>query len=67
MDIEILLEQEKMKALTVLKEYNTKYSSKNNTQLLTTLNYLYSLLENEVNKEIKKIIEEDIKIIKEYL
>jgi hypothetical protein len=67
MDIEILLEQEKMKALTVLKEYNTKYSSKNNTQLLNTLNYLYSLLENEVNKEIKKIIEEDIKIIKEYL
>ena len=29
MDIEILLEQEKMKALQVLKEYNSKYTSKN--------------------------------------
>jgi vacuolar-type H+-ATPase subunit B/Vma2 len=67
MDIEILLEQEKLKALQVLKEYNTKYTSKNNITLLNTLNYLYSLLEIEPSTEIKKIIEEDIKIIKEYL
>ena len=67
MDIEILLEQEKMKALQVLKEYNSKYTSKNNITLLNTLNYLYSLLEIEASTEIKKIIEEDIKIIKDYL
>jgi hypothetical protein len=67
MDIDILLEQEKMKALQVLKDYNSKYKSTTNTQLLNTLNYLYSLLEIEASTEIKKIIEEDIKIIKEYL
>ena len=67
MDIDFLLEQEKIKALSVLKDYNNKYKTSQNLQLITTLNYLIELLENETNVEIKKILQEDINIIKEYL
>ena len=67
MDIELLLENEKNKALSVLKEYNNKYKNLNNLQLINALNYLLVLLENETNIEIKKILQEDINIINEYL
>jgi hypothetical protein len=67
MDIELVLENEKIKALSVLKEYNNKYKNLNNVQLINALNYLIILLENENNIEIKKILQEDINIINEYL
>ena len=67
MDIELLLENEKNKELSVLKEYNNKYKNLNNLQLINALNYLLVLLENETNIEIKKILQEDINIINEYL
>ena len=67
MDIDIILEKEKLKALSVLKDYNNKYKKLENVHLLNTLNYLINLLENEPNIEIKKIIQEDINIINEYL
>jgi hypothetical protein len=67
MDIELVLENEKSKALSVLKDYNNKYKNLNNLQLINALNYLLILLENEHNVEIKKILQEDINIINEYL
>jgi len=67
MDIELVLENEKKKALSVLKDYNIKYKNLNNLQLVNALNYLVVLLENETNVEIKKILQEDINIINEYL
>jgi hypothetical protein len=67
MDVELVLENEKNKALSVLKEYNNKYKNLNNVQLINALNYLLILLENEHNVEIKKILQEDINIINEYL
>ena len=67
MDIELVLENEKSKALSVLKDYNNKYKNLNNLQLINALNYLLILLENEHNIEIKKILQEDINIINEYL
>jgi hypothetical protein len=67
MDIELVLENEKKKALSVLKDYNIKYKNLNNLQLVNALNYLFILLENETNIEIKKILQEDINIINEYL
>ena len=67
MDIESILEKEKQKALNVINEYNIKYETHENKKLRELLNYLYRILEYETNKEIKKIIEEDINIIKEYL
>ncbi len=67
MDIDLVLENEKKKALSVLKDYNIKYKNLNNLQLVNALNYLFILLENETNIEIKKILQEDINIINEYL
>ncbi len=67
MDIESILEKEKQKALKVINEYNIKYDTYENKKLKDLLNYLYSILEHEKNIEIRKIIEEDISTIKEYL
>lgn len=67
MDIEKLLEKEKSIALNVLKDYNIKYKTDEINKLNDILNYLYSCLETETNTEIKKILMEDINIIKEYL
>ena len=67
MDIEDILEKEKMKALTVIKEYNTRYKTDDNKKLIELLNYLYSKLECETNINIKNIIQDDINTIKEYL
>jgi hypothetical protein len=67
MDIEDILEKEKMKALHVIKEYNTRYKTDDNKKLIELLNYLYSKLECEKNINIKHIIQDDINTIKEYL
>ena len=67
MDIENILEKEKMKALHVIKEYNIRYKTDDNTKLIELLNYLYSKLECEKNVNIKNIIQDDINTIKEYL
>jgi flagellin-specific chaperone FliS len=67
MDIEKILEKEKSIALNVLKDYNIKYKTDEINKLNDILNYLYSCLETETNTEIKKILMEDINIIKEYL
>jgi predicted double-glycine peptidase len=67
MDIENILEKEKMKALHVIKEYNIRYKTDDNTKLIELLNYLYSKLECEKNVNIKIIIQDDINTIKEYL
>lgn len=67
MNIEDILEKEKMKALQVIKEYNIRYKTEDNTKLIELLNYLYSNLECEKNVNIKNIIQDDINTIKEYL
>ena len=67
MDIEKILEKEKSIALNVLKDYNIKYNTDEINKLNHILNYLYSCLDTEINIEIKKILMEDINIIKEYL
>ena len=67
MDINNILELEKTKALNVIKLYNTKYKTTEYKQLIISIEYLDKLLKNETNNESKKIIEEDIKILKEYL
>jgi hypothetical protein len=67
MDIQNILEIEKKKALTVITEYNIKYNTKDNKQLIELLNYLYKMLDYNNDNEIKNIIMDDINIIKEYL
>ena len=68
MTYENILEQEKQKALHVINEYYTKYKTDENKKLIELLNYLYSILEDKTKPDnIKKIIQEDINIIKEYL
>jgi hypothetical protein len=67
MDIENILEKEKQKALTVINEYNKKYNTPEQNELYNIINYLHTCLDNENNNEIKKILLEDINIIKEYL
>jgi hypothetical protein len=67
MDIQNILEIEKKKALTVINEYNIKYNTKDNKQLIELLNYLYKMLDYNNDNEIKNIIMDDINIIKEYL
>ena len=67
MDINNILELEKTKALNIIKLYNTKYKTHDYKQLIISIEYLDNLLKNETNNENKKIIEEDIKILKEYL
>jgi len=67
MDIQNILEIEKKKALNVINEYNIKYNTKDNKQLIELLNYLYKMLDSNNDNEIKNIIMDDINIIKEYL
>jgi hypothetical protein len=67
MDKENILEIEKKKALQVINEYNTRYNTNDNKKLVELLNYLYSILDKEINNNIKNIIQDDINTIKEYL
>ncbi len=67
MYIQNILEIEKKKALNVINEYNIKYNTKDNKQLIELLNYLYKMLDSNNDNEIKNIIMDDINIIKEYL
>ena len=67
MEINNILESEKIKALNVIKLYNTKYKTTEYKQLIISIEYLDNLLTNETNNENKKIIAEDIEILKEYL
>jgi UDP-N-acetylglucosamine 2-epimerase len=64
-DIEIsyVLEEEKKKCIEKMKEFNNKYGDKNLQKLA---DYLQSHLDDST-EEIKKEIEEDLKIINSYL
>jgi hypothetical protein len=64
-DIEIsyVLEEEKKKCIEKMKEFNNKYGDKNLQRLA---DYLQTHLDNST-EEIKKEIEEDLKIINSYL
>jgi len=63
LEISYVLEEEKKKCIQKMKEFNTKYGDKNLQKLA---DYLQSLLDN-TTEEIKKEIEEDLKIIYSYL
>ena len=67
MEQEILLEKEKMKALDIIKDYNKKYKTNEYKKLSCTYEYLTELynIENDNNK--KKLLLEDINLIKTYL
>jgi len=64
-DIEIsyVLEEEKKKCIEKMKEFNNKYGDKNLQRLA---DYLQTHLDDST-EEIKKEIEEDLKIINSYL
>jgi hypothetical protein len=64
-DVEIsyVLEEEKKKCIQKMKEFNNKYGDKNLQKLA---DYLQSHLDNST-EEIKKEIEDDLKIINSYL
>ena len=67
MDNEYLLQQERVKCVAVLNNYNSKYNTIEYQRLLLTLEYLNNLLETETEDYKKNILIEDISIIKSYL
>ena len=67
MEFEIFLENERLKCINVLKEYNTKYDTAEQKKLETTLDYLNSVLQSCTEEYIKILLMEDIKNIKDYL
>lgn len=67
MDNEYLLQQERVKCVAVLNNYNSKYNTIEYQRLLLTLDYLVNLLETEEEEYKKNILIEDITIIKSYL
>lgn len=66
MEIDLFLENERIKCINVLKEYNTKYDTDEYKKLENTLNYLTSLLQS-CDEEYKKLLIEDINNINDYL
>ncbi len=66
-DNEYLLQQERVKCVAVLNNYNSKYNTIEYQRLLLTLEYLNNLLETEQEDYKKNILIEDISIIKSYL
>lgn len=67
MDNDYLLQQERVKCVAVLNNYNSKYNTIEYQRLLLTLEYLNNLLETETEDYKKNILIEDISIIKSYL
>ena len=67
MDNDYLLQQERVKCVAVLNNYNSKYNTIEYQRLLLTLDYLVNLLETEEEEYKKNILIEDISIIKSYL
>ena len=67
MDNEYLLQQERVKCVAVLNNYNSKYNTIEYQRLQLTLDYLVNLLETEEENYKKNILIEDISIIKSYL
>jgi hypothetical protein len=67
MDNDYLLQQERVKCVAVLNNYNSKYNTIEYQRLLLTLEYLNNLLEIETEDYKKNILIEDISIIKSYL
>lgn len=67
MDNEYLLQQERVKCVAVLNNYNSKYNTIEYQRLQLTLDYLVNLLKTEEENYKKNILIEDISIIKSYL
>jgi hypothetical protein len=67
MDNDYLLQQERVKCVAVLNNYNSKYNTIEYQRLQLTLDYLVNLLETEEEEYKKNILIEDISIIKSYL
>ena len=66
MEIDLFLENERIKCINVLKEYNTKYDTDEYKKLENTLNYLTSLLQS-CDEEYKKLLIEDINNINHFI
>jgi UDP-N-acetylglucosamine 2-epimerase len=62
-ELSYVLEEERKKCIEKMKEFNNKYGDKNLQKLA---DYLQSQMDN-TTEEIKKEIEEDLKIINSYL
>ena len=67
MDIVVALENEKDSCMKVLKLYNLKYKTTEIKKLYIIYDYLTELLKNETDNVNKLQLQEDIKIIMEYL
>jgi hemerythrin len=63
-EISYLLEEEKKKCIEKMKSYYNKYGDKS---LQTLVDYLQYHIENNSDEEIKKQLQDDIKILNTYL
>lgn len=63
-EISYLLEEEKKKCIEKMKIYYNKYGDKN---LQTLVDYLQYHIENNSDEEIKKQLQDDLKILNTYL
>jgi len=63
-EISYLLEEEKKKCIEKMKNYYNKYGDKN---LQTLVDYLQYHIENNSDEEIKKQLQDDLKILNTYL
>jgi hypothetical protein len=67
MERDLLIEEEKRKALKVITEYNIKYKTDEYKKLVITYEYLNKIYETETDNNNKKRLLEDITTIKPYL
>ena len=63
-ELSYLLEEEKKKCIEKMKEYYNKYGDKNLQKLVDYLNYH---IDNCTDEEIKKQLQDDLKILNVYL
>lgn len=67
MERDLLIEEEKRKAIKVITEYNIKYKTDEYNKLVVTYDYLNKIYETETDNNKKKRLLEDITTIKSYL
>jgi len=67
MERDLLIEEEKKKAIKVITEYNIQYKTDEYKKLVVTYDYLNKIYETETDNNKKKRLLEDITTIKLYL
>jgi|688.fasta_scaffold953128_2 hypothetical protein len=67
MERDLLIEEEKRKAIKVITEYNIQYKTDEYKKLVVTYDYLNKIYETETDNNKKKRLLEDITTIKLYL